>query len=107
MERFQYAQSRINQKKRLWYHLIVFVLGSACLYVVNNWMDVGTLRFGLWYKWVILVWAFVFLMHLVQVFITNRFMNAKWEEEQLQKLMAKQEARLRELEKKVTDLHQQ
>ena len=103
MEQFQYAHRRLKQKKRLWYHFVVFILGCIFLYIANNWMEVGMVNYGIWYKWAIYGWAFLFLVHVINVFITDRFMNAKWEEAQIQKLMAKQQQRLRELEKQVED----
>lgn len=101
MEQFQYAHQRVKQKKRLWYHVVLFVVGSVILYILNNWMDVGTVSYGNWFPWAMLVWTGLLLIHTINVFITNRFMNRKWEEAQIQKLMDKQAVRLRELEKQV------
>lgn len=101
-EQFLYAQDRIRQKKRLNQHFVVFLVGSAFIIVLDQFMGVGkNLPVQNWYIWAILIWAFFFLIHVLNVFITNRFMGKKWENEQLDKLKAKQQKRIDELQKRV------
>ena len=57
-----------------------------------------------WAVWAIIIWLFIFILHFIRVFVTDSFMNKKWEREQIDKLMAKQERRIEQLQK---DLDQQ
>lgn len=101
-EQFLYAQQRIRQKKRLNLHFVVFLIGSAFIIILDQVMEVGkdTLPEN-WYVWAILIWTFFFLLHAFNVFFTNRFMGKKWENEQLDKLKAKQQKRIDELQAQV------
>lgn len=101
-EQFLYAQQRIRQKKRLNLHFVVFLIGSAFIVILDQVMEVGkdTLPQN-WYVWAILIWTFFFLLHAFNVFFTNRFMGKKWENEQLDKLKAKQQKRIDELQTQV------
>ena len=60
-----------------------------------------------WYLWAIIFWAFVLLIHTLNVFIIHTFMGQKWEDEQLEKLKRKQERRVSELEKKESNVYRQ
>jgi CHASE3 domain sensor protein len=40
-------------------------------------------------------------LHFINVFITKRFMNKQWEREEIDKLVAKQQRKINELQKKV------
>jgi dihydrofolate reductase len=61
--------------------------------------------FGMdWFVFAILAWLFLFVYHLFNVFITNKFMGKEWEQQQMDKLVAKQKVRIAELEKTV--IHQ-
>lgn len=97
-EKYEYARNRIHQKKRLYYHFVLFLLGSLFFYLVNNLFQV--MPEVKWYPWVIAVWLFLFILHFIRVYITDRFMNKQWEREQINKLIAKQEQRIAQLEKK-------
>ncbi len=54
-----------------------------------------------WHIWALLFWGFLFLLHFFNVFIKDNFMDKKWEDTQLEKLKAKQEERINELEVQV------
>lgn len=54
-----------------------------------------------WFVWAILIWFFIFLVHFLNVFVLNAFMDKKWEHEQIDKLVARQNARITELKDKV------
>lgn len=97
------AQKRIKQKKRLYYHLVIFIIGSALLVLLNVVLGFGEniKLFGTkWFVWAILLWLFLFIFHVFDVFITNRFMGKDWEAKQLEKLVAKQEYRIEKLKQK-------
>lgn len=97
-EKYEYARNRIRQKKRLYYHFVVFLLGSLFMYLANNLFQV--FPDTQWYSWVIALWLFLFILHFIRVYITDRFMNKQWERDQINKLIAKQEQRITQLEKK-------
>ncbi len=100
-ELYENARKRIQQKKRLYYHFVLLVLGSLFLFVANV-----LLKFGepnLWYIWAVTVWIFIFVLHFIKVFITDRFMNKDWEREQIERLLLKQVQKIKHLETKVTE----
>ncbi|MEM7185008.1 MAG: 2TM domain-containing protein [Bacteroidota bacterium] len=97
-EQYEYARKRINQKKRLMRHFVIFLAGSLLLIIINPVLGIGKDFFIKdWFVWAILIWALLFLIHVFNVFITNKFMGKEWEDRQLEKLKAKQEARIAEL----------
>ena len=99
-EQYEYANSRIKQKKRLMRHFILFLAGSILLIIINPVLGIGRDFFiENWFVWAILLWALLFLVHLLNVFIMNKFMGKEWESRQLEKLKAQQEKRIAELQK--------
>lgn len=96
-ELYEYARQRIRQKKRLYFHFVVFFTASIFFltlnFLLNTFPEVN------WALWVITIWFFLFILHFIRVFITDSFMNKKWEREQIDKLIAKQQRRLEQLEK--------
>lgn len=103
-ELFEHAQERLRQKKRLTQHFVVFLAGSILLIVVNAILGYGKdfKLFGTdWFVWAILLWTFFFLVHALNVVITNKFMGKDWHDRQMKKLVAKQEAKIEEMRQKV------
>jgi len=93
------AQKRIKQKKRLFTHFVIFLIGSIFLILVNK-----ILKFGDaydWFIWAITFWAFLFVLHAFNVFVTQKFMGKDWERSQREKLVAKQRAKISELQKEI------
>lgn len=99
-ELYEDARKRVKQKKLLFFHLVVFVLGSILMYVSNVFLTQDPNAFK-WYPWAIAIWAFFFAFHAINVLIVDSFMNKKWEREQIDKLVKKQQAKLLELEAKI------
>jgi uncharacterized membrane protein YcjF (UPF0283 family) len=97
-ELFEYARKRVKQKKRVYLHFILFFVSSIFFYVINKMLDVDPQDD--WYLWAITAWAFIFILHFIKVFITESFINKTWEREQIEKLVARQERRIDQLEKK-------
>lgn len=98
------AQRRVKQKKRLYYHFVIFLIGAIFLIVLNTVLGIGeqTKIFGLdWFVFAILAWLFIFMFHLFNVFVTHKFMGKGWEEAQLAKLVAKQKERIGTLQNQV------
>ncbi|MEO9894447.1 2TM domain-containing protein [Aurantibacter sp.] len=98
-ELLESAQFRIKQKKRLYTHFVVFLIGSVFLILLNK-----ILKYGAeydWFIWAITFWAFLFVIHAFNVFVTQQFMGKDWERKQREKLVAKQKARIAELQKEI------
>lgn len=101
-EQYEYARRRIQQKKGLMRHFIFFLAGSILLLVLDLLLNKGhELFFPNWSVWVVLIWAFILLIHVFNVFVLNTFMGKEWEDRQLEKLKAKQAERMAQLERKV------
>ena len=98
-EQLEYAQKRIGQKKRLFAHFVIFLIGSIFLVALNK-----LLRYGEeydWFVWAITLWAFLFVLHFFNVFVTNRFLGKDWERKQREKLVKKQRDRIAEIQKEI------
>jgi 2TM domain len=98
-ELYEYARRRLKQKKNLYFHFVLFVILSIFMYIVNKWIGFG--EPNNWFIWVATAWLFLLILHFIKVFITDRFMNKNWEREQIDKLVAKQEIKIDELEKQI------
>ncbi len=96
-ETYEKARKRVKEKKRLYYHFIFFLVGSVFLIVLNVIFKVGG-QFGDWFKYAVATWLFLWILHLVKVFITNRFFGKDWERIETEKLVAKHTRKLEELE---------
>lgn len=100
LELIQNAQKRIKQKKRLYIHFVIFLIGAVFLIVTNTVLGIGkefTILGKEWFLFAVLLWLFFFLYHLFNVFITHKFMGKVWEQQQLDKLVAKQQERIEKL----------
>ena len=102
-EQYEYARKRILQKKGLLSHLIYFIVGTILLAIVNLALGVGQEITPIgypWFVWAIVVWGFLFLIHVFNVLVKNKFMDKEWENHQLEKLKKLQEEKISELDKK-------
>lgn len=98
-ELLENAQQRIRQKKNLFSHFVIFLIGSIFLILINK-----ILKYGAdydWFIWGITAWAFLFLIHAFNVFVTSKFMGKDWERLQREKLVAKQKQRILEIQKEI------
>lgn len=93
------AEARIRQKKRLYNHFVIFLIGSIFLIVANKVLKYGE-QYN-WFVWAIAFWAFLFVIHFFNVFVTHRFMGGEWEKAQREKLVEKQKAKIAKMEKDV------
>lgn len=94
-EMYEYARRRIKQKKSLYFHFVVFFLGSIFLFIINKWIGIN--KESNWYIWLVTIWMFIFILHFIKVFITDSFMNKNWEREQINRLMTMQEKKIEQL----------
>lgn len=100
-EQYEYARRRIKQKKRLYFHFVLFVLGSLLLFIANKFFEIAVDSH--WSIWVITIWLFLFILHFIKIFITDRFMNKNWEREQIDRLVALQQKKIDQLEAQINN----
>ncbi|WP_405395488.1 2TM domain-containing protein [Maribacter sp. Asnod2-G09] len=98
-ELLENAQKRVKQKKRLYTHFVVFLVGSVFLVLINKILKYGQ-EYN-WFVWAITFWGFLFVLHIFNVFVTNKFMGNDWERSQREKLVAKQKKRIAEMENEI------
>lgn len=98
-ELLENAQKRIKQKKRLFSHFVIFLIGSVFLVLINKILKYGE-EYD-WFVWAITIWAFLFILHAFNVFVTHKFMGQQWERNQREKLVTKQKQRIAELQKEI------
>ncbi|RNC84242.1 MAG: dihydrofolate reductase [Winogradskyella sp.] len=102
LELIENAQKRIRQKKRLYVHFVVFLIGAVFLIIANTILGIGedfTIAGVNWFVYAILAWLFLFAYHFINVFITHKFMGKDWEKHQLERLVSKQQQRIDEIKK--------
>ena len=100
----EYAQLRAQKKKNLFRHFIIFLAGAVLLIIINLLLDFGKDFRPLnvdWFVWAILIWFFIFLVHVLNVFLLNVFMGKKWKNDQIERLVAMQKTKIAELQAQV------
>lgn len=100
LQLIQYAQLRIKQKKRLYVHFVVFLIGSVILIAANIGLGFGRdIRpFNQdWFLTAIIIWLVLLTYHAINVFVFNKFMGKEWEQKQLDKLVAEQKIRIEKI----------
>ena len=99
-EQYDYARKRIKRKKGLMRHFIIFLIGSVLLLVINLLLGKGEdFLIPDWSVWAVLLWTFILLINVFNVFVINTFMGKEWENKQLEKLKKQQETRIAQLKK--------
>lgn len=93
------ALKRVKQKKRLFSHLVIFLIGSVFIVLSNKILKLGESYD--WYVWAITAWAFFFSIHAFNVFVTHKFMGKDWERKQREKLVAKQKIKISQIQKEI------
>ncbi|PWI29434.1 dihydrofolate reductase [Xanthomarina sp. GH4-25] len=104
LELIKTAQKRIKQKRSLYIHFVLFLIGSVAMIVASLVFDVGVMvnLFGInWFVYAILIWFLILLYHAFSVYFTNKFLGDAWEQEQLTKLVALQKERIAKLQQQV------
>ncbi len=100
---YENARARAKQKKRLYYHFVVFLVGAVFLILLNKLLKVGENVIENWFVWAIILWFFFFVLHFINVFFTHRFMGKDWERAQTEKLVMDQELKIEKLKKEMAD----
>ncbi|MBK0370653.1 2TM domain-containing protein [Flavobacterium agrisoli] len=103
-EQYEYARRRIKQKKGLYFHFVLFLLGSLFMFVANRFLNIGaTVN---WAIWAITFWFFILILHFIKVYITDRFMNKDWERAQIDRLVGLQQKRIAQLQETINQEEQ-
>ena len=102
-ELLEHAQKRIRQKKGVFQHLVILVIGGLFFTVINKILKIGDSHD--WYIWVVMGWSFIWFIHLAQVFITDPFSGKDWERTQRERLLEKQKERIRQIEAEIEKTH--
>lgn len=100
-EVYEKARKRTQQKKRLYWHFVLFLVGSVFLIFLNGFLKVGEERFGNWFVWAIILWLFFWMLHFANTFIFKRFFDKEWERRETEKLVSKHNTKVEKLEKKL------
>lgn len=100
-ELYENARKRVQQKKRLYYHFVLFLIGSVFLIVLNKIFKLGENYIENWFVWAIAFWFILLCIHFINVFFVNRFLGKEWQRKQTEKLVAKQEKKIEQLTKKI------
>lgn len=98
---YENAKKRIRQRKRLYYHFVIFSIGIIFLLVLNKLFNVGEDTLSNWSYYAIGIWFFLWCIHFSNVHIFNRFMNKEWEMRETDRLIQKQEDKISQLALKV------
>ncbi|MER3374072.1 MAG: 2TM domain-containing protein [Allomuricauda sp.] len=98
-ELLENAQKRIKQKKRLYTHLVIFLIGSLFLVLANKILKYGEAYD--WSIWVIIIWTFLLTLHTFNVYVTHKFMGQDWERKQRERLVEQQKKRIAEIQKEI------
>ncbi|MDF1518377.1 MAG: 2TM domain-containing protein [Lutibacter sp.] len=102
-ELYENARNRTKQKKRLYYHFVVFLVGSVFLILLNKLLKVGENVVENWFVWAIILWLFFFVLHFINVFVTHRLFGKDWERIQTEKLVMEQELKIAKLKKQMDE----
>ncbi len=98
-EQYEKARKRTKQKKRLYFHFVLFLIGSVFFIILNK-----VLHFHQeldWSIWVIFAWLFLLVIHFINVFVMKRFFGKEWERIETEKLIEKHKTKIDQLEKKL------
>lgn len=98
-EMFEYAQQRIIRKKRLFLHFVLYVIGGIFMFIFNKLLSYGY-QYD-WFVWGIMAWTFLFLVHVVNVYITEPFMGKAWQRKEREKLVALQQKKIMKMQAQV------
>ena len=98
-EYYERARKRTKQKKRLYFHFVLFLVGSAFFVILNKVINFHPELD--WYVWAISIWLVLLLLHTINVFVMKRFFGKEWERIQTEKLLQKHKEKLDKLEAKL------
>lgn len=103
-ELIENAQRRVKEKRGLFTHFVVFLVGAVGLIIISQVLiqqePIKILGIE-WWIWVLFVWLLFLIYHAFKVFITNRLLGPVWEKRQQERLVQKQMNRINQIEEKI------
>ncbi len=100
-EQYENARKRTKEKKRLYFHFILFSIASVTFAVLDKVIGIGEDFIPNWYLIVIVTWGLFLVIHAIRVLIINRFFGKEWERNQTDRILAKHDKKVIKLEKKI------
>ena len=104
IELLENAQNRVRQKRNVYRHFIFFLFISGFILFVDLAFSVGEnlIFFDYsWSIWIVLIWSFILLYHLFDVFVSKRIISKKWVSAQKSHLIKVQQEKIRSLKKDI------
>ena len=104
IELLENAQNRVRQKRNVYRHFIFFLFISGFILFVDLALSVGEnlIFFDYsWSIWIILIWSFILLYHLFDVFVSKRIISKKWVSAQKSHLIKVQQEKIKSLKKDI------
>jgi len=105
---YEHARKRIVQKKRLFQHFIVFIVGAVFMIVLNLVFGMGKEVTFLDISWCFIAigcWAFLIVLHCCNVWLFHQFMGQEWTDRQMERLIAKQKEEIALIQKDVDRMY--
>ena len=104
IELLENAQNRVRQKRNVYRHFIFFLFISAFILFIDLALSVGEnlIFFDYsWSIWIVLIWSFILLYHLFDVFVSKRIISKKWVSAQKSHLIKVQQEKIKSLKKDI------
>ena len=104
IELLENAQNRVRQKRNVYRHFIFFLFISGFILFVDLALYVGEnlIFFDYsWSIWIVLIWSFILLYHLFDVFVSKRIISKKWVSAQKSHLIKVQQEKIKSLKKDI------
>ncbi|KQW97362.1 2TM domain-containing protein [Flavobacterium sp. Root420] len=86
-ERYYQAQKKVEEIKKFYQHLTVYVLCNPIVIAVNLMTSPGYLYF--W--WCLLGWGIPIVLHGLKAFDCFPFFNKEWEEQKIKEIIDREE----------------
>ena len=104
IELLENAQNRVRQKRNVYRHFIFFLFISGFILFVDLVLSVGEnlIFFDYsWSIWIVLIWSFILIYHLFDVFVSKRIISKKWVSAQKSHLIKVQQEKIKSLKKDI------
>lgn len=104
IELLENAQSRIRQKKNVYRHFVIFLFISAFTLFIDFILEIGpdlVLFDYSWSIWILIIWTFILLYHLFDVFISKKIISNKWISNQKSQLIKVQQEKIKSLKQDI------
>ena len=104
IELLENAQNRVRQKRNVYRHFIFFLFISGFILFIDLALSVGEnlIFFDYsWSIWIVLIWSFILLYHLFDVFVSKRIISKKWVSAQKSHLIKVQQEKIKSLKKDI------